>query len=216
MRERPILFSAPMIGAILSGSKSQTRRTVRTVPSCHDADRAVPALLVKRGEHAGSCVVLDDKLGPAWSPAGGDPYRPYQWHDRLSPFGEPGDRLWVRETWRPMSWSLHGTPARGETEIEYRADVGDRDDDTERAPWRPSIFLPRWASRITLEVTGVRVERLQAVTEADAKAEGVRPNHLGFHREMFCTLWDAINAKRAPWASNPWIWVVSFARHGCT
>lgn len=191
MSERPILFSAPMIRAILAGAKTVTRRIVR--------------------------------LGPAESVVGvsGDPNPPPRPFvsgsngDRqpLCPYGYPGDSLWVRETFclaGPNTWSAPKTVNPKDCyEAAYYAAVWDRSAPTR---WRPSIHMPRWASRITLEVTGVRVERLQDLTEEDAKAEGVAPSRVLSAREEFERLWGVINAKRAPWSSNPWVWRVEFKR----
>ena len=125
-----------------------------------------------------------------------------------------GQRLWVRESCRPRQT---GT-------VYYRADSYDYHYDEIRAggtvpQWRPSIHMPRWASRITLEIVAVRVERLQEITEDDAKAEGCQPiTHedgavdCGTRKTMFAKLWDEINAKRAPWASNPFVFVIEFKR----
>lgn len=131
------------------------------------------------------------------------------------PYGQPGDRLWVRETWclRPEGYG-------------YRAD---NNPDNNPLKWGPSIHMPRWASRITLEVTGVRVERVQDISEEDARAEGIRatrlshgsvvyhtdsyptPNIYGSAQERFVNLWHSINTPRGyPWESNPWVWVVAF------
>jgi hypothetical protein len=146
------------------------------------------------------------------------------------PYGAPGDRLWVRETWCPAD-CMYGRECDPPQTIGYPADKSAVvfDDSCkphavpswDLAQWnwdslkgKPSIHMPRWASRITLEVTGVRVERLQAITEEDAEAEGAFA--LGdiacSHREWFRGLWDSINAERAPWTSNPWVWVVEFKR----
>jgi hypothetical protein len=143
----------------------------------------------------------------------------------LCPYGEAGDRLWVRETW-----------ARDDEDGQmiYRADAGHnidanvweqgRMEGVPRCRWRPSIHMPRWASRITLEVTDVRVERLQDISEADALAEGIVRQHDGgyglpdgshYHhtdpRISYWSLWDAINGQGATEA-NPWVWAVSFQR----
>ncbi len=233
MNEHPILFSAPMVHALHDGTKTQTRRTAKL-----DVRGNVTTIRVLRGEHKGSHAYLTDEHGIAWSPAGGDPLRPYPHPERCCPYGEPGDRLWVRETWAPWSEDVD---ERGEAAviadakaqmpwagIVYRADANGGHVHVKR--WRPSIFLPRWASRMSLEITGVRVERLQAITEDDAKAEGVtrirvyEPEDdlgdeinghgyappLASYAGSYEVLWDEINGKRASWSTNPWVWVVEF------
>lgn len=186
--ERPILFSGAMVRAILDGKKTQTRRVVKPQP---------PA----------------DWVPSPW------PYDGAAWSDRRCPYGAPGDRLWVRETWAPISPDEERRPIR-ECRIEYRADTSaarpggwDEDtDDPEAARWRPSIHMPRWASRLTLEVTGVRVERVQDISEDDARAEGVYP-YADNPRRFFQELWNSINGARGyGWNSNPWVWVVEFRR----
>lgn len=203
MKERPILFSAPMVRAILEGRKTVTRRIVR-LPRGVEFDgttidsRCVEVLASRPDEPTGTRVVA-------------------------CPYGQQGDRLWVRETWAPWSEHLAQT---GESEalrdakaqmpwacIEYRAT-----DEQWIERWRPSIFMPRWASRITLGVVSVRVERLHEITEEDAKCEGVSlperpyPDGTPPHRTAFAALWDEINGKRAPWGGNPWVWRVEFRR----
>jgi hypothetical protein len=127
------------------------------------------------------------------------------------PYGVPGDRLWVREAWSEHVGSF------GESRVAfYRADGDER-----AGPWKPSIHMPRWASRITLELTDVRVQRLQEISEEDAKAEGIQTddmNHVvrpdginwGGARGEFAALWESINGKRAPWDSNPFVWCLTF------
>lgn len=134
---------------------------------------------------------------------------------------EVGMRLWVRETW-------YCDTAGDKGRCIYRADV-DSEAIAEPHCWRPSIFMPRWASRITLEVTGVRAERLQNITEGDARAEGITDGgclNCGNHepcgcgnpipdaRDAFIWLWDSINGKRpgCAWADNPFVWVIAFRR----
>lgn len=128
-------------------------------------------------------------------------------------------RLWVRETWYPRCADAKDY---GTDEIIYRADYGGTGGCVFRPSWNPSIFMPRWASRITLEVTGVRAERVQDITEEDAKAEGVilhggwNANDTEYainYRGGFSRLWDSINAKRGyGWDKNPWVWVIEFKR----
>ncbi len=221
MSERPILFSAPMVRAILDGRKTQTRRVVTVGDVVEERDDGTPWPYFTTWTHG------DD--GSPWASC---------------PYGAPGDRLWVRETWRYADWTEDGQPwiryaaddARRLCErvsSEWAARVADIwaelssaenvsvDGRAADRKWRQSIFLPRWASRITLAVTAVRVERLQEISEADAIAEGVlrtggraqlQPNHFRPARELFSELWDSINEDRAPWASNPWVWVVEFKR----
>lgn len=136
---------------------------------------------------------------------------------RLCPLGAPGDRLWVRETW--CYWGAISEPLNTSA-IAYRADA-----DQSGVRWRPAIFMPRWASRITLEITDVRVERLQEISEEDAQAEGLEyPCTLDITRNGDCPvvdisrpwacgfarLWNSINGKKHPWRSDPWVWVLSF------
>lgn len=145
-------------------------------------------------------------------------------HGFPCPYGQPGDRLWVRETWQVEFHS-------GFHDIRYLADNHLWDPGTlylhlkNRECWkkRPSIFMPRWASRITLEITGIKVERLQDISEEDAKAEGLEPygdkyfaipeteNYSTNPRKAFSLLWEFINGKEA-WEKNPWIWAISFKR----
>lgn len=198
--EHPALFSGPMVRAILDDKKMKTRRVVRLPPS------------YEHGE-----VGFWERCGDGWA-ALCDPGPSIL---VSCPYGGPGDRLWVRETWRGADgWR----PENGHL-IEYRADgrkewreapdeamsyafVGEK--------WRPSIFMPRWVSRLTLEVTDVRIERLQDITEEEARAEGVdvQGEDGGSCRIGFARLWGESNGKRpgAAWALNPWVWVVLFRR----
>lgn len=187
MRERPILFSAPMVRAILEGRKTQTRRVFKL-------PRRMEWYPDLGGEREGWYC---DIGGRGW------------WHvsETACPYGAPGDRLWVRETWglyqHQFDHECH--------DVIYRAD--DQRPIVDR--WRPSIHMPRWASHIDLEVTGVRVERLQDISEADAMAEGV-PEAIpfetpGFYRQGFHDLWESINGAGS-WDANPWVWVVEFQR----
>lgn len=178
MKERPILFSAPMVRALLAGRKTQTRRVVRPQPN-----RA-------------ACIEPCDRY-----PGEFVPWRDGEaQHSIVCPYGAPGDMLWVRET-----WSRH---ADGVT---YRADF----DETSFAAtggiaWRPSIHMPRALARITLRITEVRVERLQQISEADARAEG-RSLTPGDPAGFFPETWNDIHGCGA-WDANPWVWVVAFER----
>ena len=223
-RERPILFSAPMVRAILAGTKTQTRRAVNPQP--------IPATTVVGTFHHPDD---DDGRGPRFWSGGPDPMNPG--HSYIQPdwaipcpYGQPGDRLWVRETWRHTASSLDEARAITEditsgTAVDWRATYIDQCikelgfsrkdaellDSIER--WRPSIYMPRWASRITLEVTGVRVERLQDISEADARAEGIsRSECPDWHATTdYRALWESINGPGS-WEANPWVWVVEFKR----
>lgn len=224
-RERPILFSGDMVRAILDGRKTQTRRVVKPTPPDW-IDRFGVSTFTPEGHLSGRGY---------WRGVPGDE-GPAEKHFRC-PYGKPGDRLWVRESfavpvasWTDYGWEWDGDDGRrlgGERPksnqfikygLAYKADSFDEE---LFSPWRPSIFMPRWASRITLEVTGVRVERLQDITSAGAIAEGILPyaNSQTIDcdtpdpRDDFAGLWDRINAKRGhPWDTNPWVWSVSFRK----
>lgn len=232
MKERPILFSAPMVRAILDGRKTQTRRVVKPQPDV---------------QHWQNIQAMHGR-----SPDGkafGDPYKwrvvgPHYPDDASDDVRSPyavGDRLWVRETFAawdgrdlfsgrlvPMTAYRAGRRVHASPEtpgvhvpleqwpIEWRDDFK-----PESMKWTPSIHMPRAASRITIEVTDVRVERLQALSRADAAAEGIcypegepKPEWYRNDRwpeENFAGLWDAINGAGA-WHANPWVWVVCFQR----
>jgi hypothetical protein len=228
-------MSAPMVLASLAGTKTQTRRLVVPQPQ-----RGTPAF---GPLHVGPDVENDPTPFLVWQDD------PQSYFKVRCPYGVAGDRLWLREGWR-TGVSLDNLNA---TEIAtkcadagytkpwapllFTADDYTRDANTLRDfgnDWgRPRLarFMPRWASRLTLEVTDVRVQRLQDISEEDAKAEGVEPWDAlsrdqvipgpGFdgalyrdnlHRLPFSDLWDSINAKRAPWDSNPWVWALTFRR----
>jgi hypothetical protein len=151
------------------------------------------------------------------------------------PYGQPGDRLWVREAWRPaydaelfccVEYRVDGLRRKPDA-VTLTDDQGHRfadscpDDPQLHMLWHPSIHMPRWASRLTLEVTAVRVERVQDISEADAQAEGVHPivrpglhgTEERYYYDAYRQLWDTINAKRGyGWEVNPWVWVVEFRR----
>ena len=212
IKERPILFSAPMVRAILEGRKTVTRREVK----------------------GSGLVWLDNFLAEYVA----NP------ENNLCPYGNSGDRLWVRETWYCDHFEVQKGPylrpddmhdldqSREDGELVYAAD-GLAPYEQEQPTWKPSIHMPRWASRILLEITDVRVERLQDISEKQARAEGIvgvafRPDDgwpicagymVGPDDEMtglqttaakaFAGLWDSVGGD---WSANPWVWVVEFKR----
>lgn len=198
MKERPILFGAPMVRAILAGRKQQTRRVAKPVKHPDLGNIYTPGALVL--EHEPRHVI-----------------------ERACPYGTPGDRLWVRETWRTYA-SLDDIPPRSIAPgagVQYEAGgsnlIGvNRLHGTGKL--RPGMFMPRWASRITLEITAVRVERLQDISNEDALAEGItlHPDHHGKPRDSlygpvqtYRDLWESIDGQGS-WGVNPWVWVVEF------
>jgi hypothetical protein len=209
-KERPILFSGPMICAILDGQKTQTRRIIK-----------------RQGDM--EFDINDPTYGPYWlsyaTEADGEDAKV------RCPYGKPGELLWVREThryWFPDWIDPPVYPCR----CRYKADnslvelavdweegcqFSNPDDvglDAEPTKWRPSIFMPRWASRITLEITAVRVERLQSISDADALAEGCTADdmrHGDCLAGVYARLWQSINGPGS-WNANPWVWVVEFRR----
>jgi hypothetical protein len=234
MKERPILFSVEMVRAILEGRKSMTRRVVKPQPYLLYR----PETYKTKVDNWGQCAWIDEE-GYCEHIRGHD-HPAYT----VCPYGMIGDRLWVREKWRPLFDDPDSTSHFGLGDcIQYAADMkkhkpsgldektGYRFDvmcefGNENPNWKPSIFMPRWASRITLEMTGVRVERLQEITETDALREGIFEfNGLGFYgydktgtpglhccdsaRETFRCLWEKINGRESL-DKNPWVWVVEF------
>lgn len=213
MKERPILFGGPMVKAIIEGRKTQTRRVCK-IEVCAGNEEDGDLSARKQYLALTSCS-----------------------------FGVVGDRLWVRETWRPQ---YSDGPAGRQFYIEFPGDAPIQPPNYGYVPpdsgygqkiyeiwkshnhWKPSIHMPRWASRITLEITEIRVQRLQDITANDAVAEGVPDNMFDCYgpacplccntlgckgtREGFEDLWDSINGKKHPWESNPWVWAISFKR----
>lgn len=221
MKERPILMSAPMVRAILDGRKTQTRRTVKPQPpaGCEYVINGAHSHALCRQTSAPSIWVAPTPKSIE--------------HRMPCPYGKPGDRLWVKETWfTPEAWDsvkptelpiLDTTSGIG-VRINYSADLPPGSVILGRL--RPSIFMRRWMSRITLEVVSVRVERLQDISEADAHAEGVEPTQDQFvgaalagifgakhlpYASAYAKLWETINGFGS-WDANPWVWVVEFKR----
>ena len=218
VKEHPILFSAPMVRALLDGSKTKTRRVLKPQPPEDVVRIAVenftPIVSDKHG---------DQQPGPeifgAYDMTG-------SWGTKC-PHGQPGDRLWVRESWAPDppcdgTWGYTEWAGCREGRI---AGVPERFRHPQHciyaatwkgAPlrWTPSIHMPRWASRITLDVTGVRVERLQDISDADSLAEGVDRTNTsipGYAKERYRQRWESINGPGS-WDENPWVWVIEFRR----
>lgn len=223
IKERPILFSGPMVQAILDGQKTQTRRIAWKMDihrEMRKLDPSMPALW------AGAVHPARESGYVSWYPGntGGLAELTKKQYDKgfECPYGKLGDRLWVRETWAArISYDSYSGVSPEVGRVEYRQSPNwTFEIPEERGKWRPSIFMPRWASRITLEITKIRVERLQEITEEDAKAEGVVSSRAGtiasfgeaLALAQFRILWDVINHKRASWESNPWVWVVEFKR----
>jgi hypothetical protein len=181
IKERPILFSAPMVRALLDGSKTQTRRLLKS--NCQAIGERDDGSLWPWSEHPDSAAD--------------------HWH--ACPYGQPGDRLWVRETWAP-----HPDFPRSAGRTVYRADPECEHD---VARWHPSIHMFRRDSRILLEIVSVRVERLNDCSNGDARAEGAVANKFDAVSPVFryACLWDDING-RGSWNQNPWVWVVEFKR----
>lgn len=233
MKERPILFSGEMVRAILEGRKTQTRRIVK-FKQCGmlSTEFCSEGFDVYRFDHQYSKLVMSETMP--------------------CPYGQPGDRLWVRETWQAVHFEkdfetgicddwyharhIPKLSNDGYWKVCYEADgTWPKDRDERGFPFRPSIHMPRWASRITLEITNIRVERLQDISEEDALAEGVTgwtepgqvkiPVGLGTQhgRQMqdgnirvkqspiyqFQDLWESINGPGS-WEKNPWVWVINF------
>ena len=181
-REHPILFSGPMVRAILAGQKTQTRRVMNPQP----IKSGEHLWIENRGEEVRLDHLLADKVGSC---------------KYLS-----GDRLWVRETLKADERGMF-YPADGQV-VPQALVPNDYGDVKETLP---SMFMPRRFSRVTLEITDVRVERLQDITEGDIIKEGC-PNEILYGTGWFRDLWETINGKKHPWASNPWLWVISFKR----
>ncbi len=205
MKERPMLFSAPMVRAILDGRKTVTRRAVKPQPAGE----------IRRGEPDFNHWI-DTKY---WERQNQKENRGIGTRGFACPYGQPGgDRLYVRETWAAPHAYDHLPPRLipQDARIHYAAT-----EERGGLRWRPSIHMPRAASRITLEINGVRVERLQEIDIADAQAEGVSDtgafildgegNEQGGPIAEYAVLWEQINGPGS-WDENPFVWVVTFRR----
>lgn len=240
MEERPLICDGKSVRSILDDLKTHTRRVMRPQPieitertlfgEYHYSPRIFiwdnPRVALKAHRKEGGKTPADLISGISGSTL-----------VDYCPHGKVGDRLWVRETWQlmmPTTVSYGG----GEDDWDWESEESEyipsampdyggplvykADDENACKWWRPSIFMPKWASRIMLEITGVRVERLQDITIDDCKAEGIAPftfakgilsDNPPDPRWKFIERWNSINAKRGwPWSSNPWVWVVEFER----
>lgn len=189
MKERPILFSGAMVRAILDDKKTQTRRVMKPQPRV-ELDGADKGWRYYERAQQVYAFRIDEPIAFPLAIL------------YASPYGTTGDRLWVRET-----WDDYGTV---EPMIVYRADYAGENNCPVNPRWRPSIHMPRWASRLLLENVAVRVERLQDISDADILAEGF-PEDPPSYAEGFAAKWNEINPKH-PWEGNPWVWVVEFKR----
>ncbi|HBM2814562.1 TPA: morphogenetic protein [Enterobacter hormaechei] len=196
MKERGMIFNGEMVRALLDGRKTQTRRPVK-----------FPLIDKNMGcELAGNELAGELAAGDYWN----------------SPFGKPGDRIWVRETWAEAG---AGAPDLKLYRADYPEHVPAHYENVPPADeirWTPSIHMPRWASRLTLEITCVRVERLNSISQEDAQAEGMeltgwRPTYsdpdsggeVWTPYDNFAQLWESIYGEES-WKANPWVWVIEF------
>ncbi len=221
MKERPILFSGEMVRAILEGRKTMTRRVVKTKANILNDSPLTTYQPESPHVYGYGTTTLGVKCDGGIVQIMGK-----------CPYGKPGDRLWVRETWQER-WAHNDV-----NQVLYRADVdscgqclaSDGVCYTPKDPWKPSIHMPRWASRILLEVVSVRVERLQDISRTDVAKEGMpylcESGWNGIHKglniiqshhwpeENYARLWDSLCTKEPEkqWDSNPWVWVIEFKR----
>ncbi|EPL2419622.1 hypothetical protein RFD13_001759 [Klebsiella aerogenes] len=210
MTERGMIFNGEMVRAILDGRKTQTRRIMKVQP---EPSKSRPGDFWFSSKKLESMVHISD-FAPGNSPIA-DYHLFIQEH--CCPFGAVGDRIWVRETWARynIDQNSHDLAYRATTPADW----------PEEGRWRPSIHMPRWASRILLEITNVRIERLREISQADAEAEGVGKLKKGFWknyqpgwtefqltaRGSFATLWKSIYGDES-WYADPWVWVLEFKR----
>ena len=212
MKQRPILFSAPMVRALLDGSKTQTRRIVK-----HKGE--LPPEWATFAGRLGDAICDRDLFRWSEEQTPGQPLKPLRrwpycgsdpvndWHAIRCPIGDVGDQLWVREAFADVGCRLT-----------YKADENDGAH-CQVKRWTPSIYMPREASRITIAITGIRVELLHDIREQDAIAEGATGGHGAIPNyqyaatplEHFKHIWESINGADS-WEANPWVWVIKFKR----
>jgi hypothetical protein len=193
MREKPILMSTPMVQAILEGRKTQTRRALNPQP--------IDILPMNVSDEWVALTEINPNHGKVVK----------------CRFGQIGDRLWVRETFKYGAIDIGGDFKAQDIWIYYKADgrefkpIKGKIGKYPHSGWKPSIFMPRWASRITLEITDIKVQRLWEITEEDCVAEGLKLLQGGIVSE-YAVLWNKINGKKHHWKDNPWVWVIEFKR----
>jgi hypothetical protein len=218
MKERPVLFNGEMVRALLDGRKTETRRPIKPQPIMMDSGVWYPSNQPGDTRNRTGLHYANEEHMRRGMPVD------------FSPWGQPGDKLWVRETFvlentddvpdgvphqiEPGEWGTEIYPHYRATEPEpHIVPEGLEDPYDDRTRWSPAVFMPRWACRIVLEITSVKVERLQEMGENEAIAEGATPGAIEHHLSVFAREWDALYAKRGlGWNDNPWIWVVAF-RH---
>jgi hypothetical protein len=186
---KPIIFNAEMVRAILEGRKTQTRRPVKPQPYRSDSFSAGDGSLYWKGE--------------AWLPQ-----NLFAHLEEHCPFGQVGERLWVMETWFAPDDYIEMESIQG---VKYRSDCSSYLYKGEH--WKPSSHMPRWASRLTLEITNVRVERAREISMLDAIAEGAKGHDFGAFENWkyyYETIWDSLYSKTFPWESNPFVWAIDF------
>lgn len=213
MKIKPILFSTPMVQAILNGTKTQTRRIIKKQPFNAKSDIICQLDDFKEGTWGAKFKYFGEER--------------YEITNLFKPLAQIGDILWVRETWSLVPKSAYSKellfPYTDSSNIIYKASF----DRAFSSPWKPSIHMPKIAARIFLKVTGVRIERLQDISEKDAIAEGIKVIEVdeayfdyefngengsyATARGSFNSLWCKINGKDS-WSSNPWVWVYEFER----
>jgi hypothetical protein len=188
-KEKPILFNTEMVKAVLSGRKTQTRRVVKPQPTPD------PSKIVRFNDDEFICESNSGKVGI------------FEPNTLKCPYGQVGDRLWVRETWQSD---------KDKTKFIYKADYSEffTCDNDILFGWKPSIHMIRRASRINIEIVDIRIERVQDISPEDALSEGItfigKPSYFT-SIIVFKRLWDSINKKRGyGWDVNPWVWVVEF------
>ena len=192
MKEYPILFSTEMVRAILEGRKTQTRRVIKPQPYFENT-------------HFGTRTHL------AWITSS---FRTLEEIAQYCPYGQSGSKLWLRETFCQVCYKKDSVK-----DVCYKEDLDVEHMACKLVKFAPSIHMFRWASRITLEITDIRVQRLQEISEEDAIAEGTQSvtELKGKHvqatwteRQAYKNIWDSINGKTHPWSSSPWVWAITF------